>query len=240
MLDGITPQQKPESAEATEKKSKLPAITSLVVTAIGLIYLLLVLCGQVGKDRFGQTETTIFIAILLLNSNLIERLEKFQFSKDGVTVDLREQIAAVQGKQAEIQQLSQSNQHDIQQLVQFLVKNFLNKYEYSHLKKLASPEPFPFRKQRSFEEQLRRLRDLNLIGPVVGDRLSIGKLPSQGDDLKAFVRITDCGRECLSMLEQALIARDQQALVNNPTLMEPVNLSDQDFGNFSTPDAIHK
>lgn len=206
-----------------DKKSKRPAAISFVVTAIGLIYLLLVLCGQVGKDRFGQTEAAIFIALLLLNSNLIERLEKFQFSKDGVTVDLREQLAAVQGKQAEIQQLSQSNKHDIEQLVQFLVRNFLTQYEHSHLKKLASHEPFSFKKQRSFEEQLRRLRDLNLIGPTSGDRLHIGKLPAQGDDLKAFVQITDCGQECLSLLEQALVARNQQPLGNEDVLVEPAS-----------------
>ncbi len=204
----------------SKKKAKLPAGISLAVTAIGLIYLLLVLCGQVSKDRFGQTEAVIFIAILLLNSNLIERLEKFQFNKDGVTVDLREQIAAVQGKQAEIQELTQSNQDDIKQLVQFLVKNFLTQYEYSHLKKLASDEPFPFQKQRSFEEQLRRLRDLHLIGSVSGDRLAIGKLPAQGDNLKAFVKITACGHECLSMLEQARIIRGEQAVVQDATLVE--------------------
>lgn len=227
MLDAMSPQSSPKSAKTIKKQSKLSAAISLVVTAIGLIYLLLVLCGRVSKDRFGQTEAAIFIAILLFNSNLIERLEKFQFGKDGVTVDLREQLAAVQGKQAEIQQLSQSNKHDIEQLVQFLVKNFLTKDEHSHLKKLASHEPFPFRKQRSFEEQLRRLRDLNLIGPVSGDRLSIGKLPAQGNDLKAFVQITDCGRECLSLLDQALIVRDQQPLVNDPALDEPANSINQ-------------
>lgn len=221
-------------------KPEVRAIVTFLTISIGLIYLLLVLLGQVNKDRFGQTEAAIFIAILLLNSNLIERLEKFQFSKDGVTVDLREQLAAVQGKQEKIQKLTKANQHDIQQLVQFLVKNFLNKYEYSHLKNLASHEPFPFRRQKSFEEQLRRLRDLNLIGPAFGDRLSIGKLPAQGDDLKAFVQITDCGRECLSMLEQALIARDQQILANDAALVEPVNPTSHDFGNCSTPDTIHK
>ena len=206
----------------SKKKSKLSAVISLVVTAIGLIYLLLVLTGQVSKDRFGQTEAVILIAILLLNSNLIERLEKFQFSKDGVTVDLREQLAAVQGNQEKIQKLTQSNQHDIQQLVQFLVKNFLNQYEYSHLKKLDSQEPFPFKKQKSFEEQLRRLRDLRLIRAVSGDRLSIGNLPPRGNDLKAFVQITDCGKECLSILEQSLIIRGEQAIVHDATLIDSI------------------
>ncbi len=210
MSDVMVPKSSPKNAETTKKKSKLPAAISLVVTTIGLIYLLLVLGGRVSKDRFGQTEAAIFIAILLLNSNLIERLEKFQFNKDGVTVDLKEQLAAVQGKQAEIQQLSQSTKHDTQQIVQFLVRSFLNDYEYSHLKKLDNHEPFPFKKQRSFEEQLRRLRDLGLIESVSSDRLAIGKLPAQGDNLKAFVQITDCGRECLSMLEQARIARQQE------------------------------
>lgn len=56
---------------------KSRAILSSFITGLGIFYLIFALTGQVKKDdRLGQSELIVFATILLLNSELIERLAK--------------------------------------------------------------------------------------------------------------------------------------------------------------------
>jgi hypothetical protein len=55
---------------------------------------------------------------------------------------------------------------DLQTILRFLLQNFVSEYELMHLKKLASGEPFPFKKSDTFEKELRRLLSLGLIEDV--------------------------------------------------------------------------
>lgn len=198
------------TSETDRKLFKISSAISLVVTTLGLVYLLLVLVGKVNKERFGQTEAVIFTTILILNSGVIEKLEKFEFGKDGITLELEKKVQEVEQEQEQIKELEQSNRANIEGVVQFLVRSFLTEYERSHLKKIAGDEPFKYTRSIPFENELRRLRDLGLIESRTEERLSIGRLPKSAADLRAYVQITELGKECLSLVENALAVRKQE------------------------------
>jgi hypothetical protein len=68
------------------------SIFSTAITLFGLIYLLLLLSGQVDKQskRFQIPEVIIFTVILLINSETLQRVSKVQVGKDGVSLELNE------------------------------------------------------------------------------------------------------------------------------------------------------
>ena len=95
-------------------------ILSGMITVFGLVYLLLVLIGFIAKDRLGQTEVAIFITIILLNSEIIERLSKFTLGKDGMTVELEEKVGIVEERQEEISGIQKEQQEEIEHIAGFL------------------------------------------------------------------------------------------------------------------------
>jgi hypothetical protein len=88
---------------------------------------------------------------------------------------------------------------DLQTILRFLLENFVSEYELIHLKKLASGEPFPFRKSDTFEKELRRLLSLGLIArrPNKGIRSLFGA----GDDVRNHLEITERGKWYVTHLE---------------------------------------
>lgn len=84
------------------------SILSSLITLFGLVYLLLVLLGQVDQQskRFQIPEVIIFTVVLLLNSETLQRLSKLQFGKEGISLELNE----IKQTQDEIKQ----NQEKIQ------------------------------------------------------------------------------------------------------------------------------
>ncbi|MBD2038584.1 hypothetical protein H6F76_26885 [Leptolyngbya sp. FACHB-321] len=175
-------------------KIKPSSILSLILTILGISYLLAILFGTFEKDRFGTAEVAIFAAILLLNSNLIERLAEFQFSKDGLTLKLKE----VQAKQGEIE-------NRVEEIVGFLAKNFLDANEHKQLIRFTKKGDFDYtekNKRQTFQNELRRLRDLGLIESVSGGYFSVGNLPDQHHNLKELVRITPTGLKYLEYIGQ--------------------------------------
>jgi Predicted nucleotide-binding protein containing TIR-like domain len=101
------------------------------------------------------------------------------------------QIRAVQEEQ--VRQGS-----DLQTILRFLLENFISDFELIHLKKLASGEPFPFRKSDTFEKELRRLLSLGLI--TRHPNKGIRSLFSAGDDVRNHLEITDRGKWYLAHL----------------------------------------
>jgi Predicted nucleotide-binding protein containing TIR-like domain len=101
------------------------------------------------------------------------------------------QIRAVQEEQAR-------QGTDLQTILRFLLQNFISGYELVHLQKLATGEPFPFKKSDTFEKELRRLLSLGLIArrPNRGIR----SLFSSGDDVRNHLEITDRGKWYLTHL----------------------------------------
>jgi predicted nucleotide-binding protein with TIR-like domain len=101
------------------------------------------------------------------------------------------QIRAVQEEQAR-------QGADLETILRFLLQNFVSEYELVHLKKLASGEPFPFRRSDTFEKELRRLLSLGLI--VRRPNKGIRSLFSAGDDVRNHLAITDRGKWYLNHL----------------------------------------
>lgn len=180
------------------------SILSFFITAFGIAYLSLVLAGRVNKDRLGQTEVIIFTTIFLFNSELIERLAKLQFGKDGMTVELEE----VKKKQDE-------QQAEIESMVAFLVKRAMNETDYDLLQKMASDCPLEFDRSKNSLRQsgLTCLCELGLIEKASGEPLSKGDielLPSPTASLKSYIRVSNRGRECLLLVKKYVVENSEQ------------------------------
>jgi hypothetical protein len=103
------------------------------------------------------------------------------------------QIRAVQEEQSR-------QRVDLHMILQFLLENFVSGYELTHLKKLGSGQPFPFKRSDTFEKELRRLLDLGLIERLP-DR-GVRSLFAAGDDVRNHLRITDRGKSYLAYLAE--------------------------------------
>jgi hypothetical protein len=175
-------------------------ILSFLITFFGIAYLSLVLAGKVNnKDRLGQTEVIIFTTVLLLNSELIERLAKIQFGKDGMTVELEE----VKKKQVE-------QQAEIESMVAFLVKRTMDETDYDLLQKMAGDYPIEFDRSKDSLRHigLSCLCELGLIEKVEGKPLCKGDielLPSPTANLKDYISISKRGRECLLLVKKYVV-----------------------------------
>jgi hypothetical protein len=76
------------------------------------------------ESKYGLTEVTIFIAILVMNSSVIERLIRLSLSKEGFSLELDRKIEMVKDRQSK-------QEKDIK-LLRFFIANFIGKYELMH------------------------------------------------------------------------------------------------------------
>ncbi len=188
------------------EKKRIGALLTYVVSVLGLLYLLFVMLGIVAKDRLGTIEVVLFGLILLFNSDLLGRLEKLQFGKEGIAIELDQ----LKDEQVKLRKLGEANEEEIQHIVHFLASNFLDKYEVNHLKSLLADSPFKCKRGPAFDAELRRLRDLDLLESASGGQLRVSQLPDRMDDLKQHVRITQRGQECLAMVEKSLASGNKR------------------------------
>ncbi len=96
-------------------------ILSFLITAFGLIYLLLVVLGQIDQQskRFQIPEVIIFTGILLLNSENWQRLSKLQVGKEGFSFELNELKQGqdkIKQNQEKIQETQQEQRENIAEL----------------------------------------------------------------------------------------------------------------------------
>lgn len=89
---------------------------------------------------------------------------------------------------------------DIDGILRFLLQSFVTEYELTHLKKLDSGEPFPFKKSDNFEAELRRLLALGLITRRPGK--GVRSLFEAGDDVNKHLEITKRGHEYVFYVRQ--------------------------------------
>lgn len=184
-----------------------------ILSSLSLIYLIIVPFGYLKK--FEMTDVFILFAILLFNSEIIERLINLAINKDGITINLKE-FQQEQDKQRDnieanrdnieanknniaaitdiIQRLTSLEQDlaDSKNTTHFVVNSLLSYYEWQHLRRLANNETFNYNKQRSFEQELRHLRTLGFIENKPG--IQISSLPESGD-LRNFFTITERGKK---------------------------------------------
>lgn len=135
--------------------------------------------------------------IALLRRVLVKRIETGSAFKLGPVEfgELRDKVESV----AETQQ-RQSTEIDT---LRFVISHLLTKYEVEHLRNLAGNEPFSFSRNRNFDNELRRLRDLGFIEHCPNTPFGIGSLPQTGDDLRRLLRSTKRGLEYLKLREDA-------------------------------------
>lgn len=99
----------------------LPTLLSI----LGAIYLVIIPTGMLKPEsKYGLTEVTIFIAILVMNSSVIERLIRLSLSKEGFSLELDRKIEMVKDRQSK-------QEKDIK-LLRFFIANFIGKYELMH------------------------------------------------------------------------------------------------------------
>lgn len=79
--------------------------------------------------------------------------------------------------------------------LRFLIEGYVTDYELTHLRKLASGEPFLFDRSDNFRKELERLIGMGLIGRREGH--GIRTLFNAGDDVQKHLAITERGRSYL-------------------------------------------
>lgn len=191
-MDDIKPEVLVTTRGKHDFRSWLPIILSTSVTLLGVGYLLAVVFGKIGANRFGTTEAIIFVAILLLNSSFIQRIGRFAISGKGVEFQVREVQAEQVRQRAEIKSLK------------FLVSYFVTEQELDHLLRLSGKMSSKYSNPDDwhhdvFGNELRRLRSLGLIRMQPGK--FIGAMSKSGD-LNEHCRITDRGQEYLKLREE--------------------------------------
>ncbi len=166
----------------------LPTLFSI----LGAIYLVIVPTGLLRPEsKYGLTEATIFLGILIINSSVIERLIKLSLSKEGFSVELNQKIEMVEVRQSKQEQ-------DIK-LLRFFIANFIGKYELMHLEGLERGRPYPFDNVSwTFEAELVNLRSRALIDHFQGKGIVEMKKVGQGD-LNDHFYITDLGKDYLKL-----------------------------------------
>jgi hypothetical protein len=87
-------------------------------------------------------------------------------------------------------------------MLSFLVSHFLPRWELDHLQKLARGEPLPYDKGRypGFEQEVRQLRDRDLITPK-NPSFHVGDLPVRGD-LQEYFKLSPDGERYLELWRQ--------------------------------------
>lgn len=88
----------------------------------------------------------------------------------------------------------------------FLLENYLTYWELTQLKKLQALEPYSYTPRHSFERELYRLIELNLIERKEGMGVRVAMRDNRPDnDLHNYFEVTDKGREYLRFMEESRI-----------------------------------
>jgi hypothetical protein len=192
-------------------------IISKAISLLSLLYFISIPLGWT-KSKLETDDIVILFIILLFNSELLEKLVKLVISKDGITLDLN-QIKETQDSQQLSIQANQSNIEAITNIIQritlleqeiaqnrdekeLIVNSLLSEYELKHLEHLSGDEPFPYTKQRAFEQELRHLRAFGFIESLPGKTIS-GMAPT--GELRDYVKITPKGLDFLSNKQSNIV-----------------------------------
>jgi hypothetical protein len=104
-------------------------------------------------------------------------------------------------KQIEVVQAVQQEQQTKIDALTFVVTHFLPKFEYEHLEKLASGDPFPYSMHPGFEREIRNLWALHFIEKKDINR-KIAEMPHNGQ-LGEFFYVTDEGETYLRLRRES-------------------------------------
>ncbi len=200
---------------ANQRASKDRYSLIKLISSLILVYLIVVPFGHLKK--FDMTDVLLISIVLIFNSEILDRLINLAINKDGFAINFQE-FKQEQDKQRDNIEANknniEANKNNIESITEiiqrltvveqeiansentthFVVSSLLSNYEWEHLLALSSEKPFNYKKQHSFEQELRHLRTLGFIKSKSG--IQICQLPESGD-LKQFFTVTEQGKEYL-------------------------------------------
>src|SRR6476661_4529639 len=115
----LVAQEKPTAQDAV--RTWVGLVVTVVITILGLAYLMAILFGWIGANKFGTTEAIILAVLLFFNSVLIGKLETLSISGKGIEFKVREV------------EKEQRKQKDEIRSIQFLLRYFVTPSELKRL-----------------------------------------------------------------------------------------------------------
>jgi hypothetical protein len=190
-----------------------------IISIVALSYLTFIPVKGIDQNRrLDITDVGILVTILIFNSPLLDKLEKFQFGKDGIEFQLFDSKvkANTEANQKESRALSLLGTliEDTETQKKFF-DYLLDDGERDTLEKLFEAEKnnkqYLYIKKEEFTQFLRHLRVLGLIESQTN--YAIQDLPEQGD-LREYFKITCIGKICLALGSSKISPQD---IVNEAT-----------------------
>ncbi len=194
-------------ADNTNNFSKIWGLyIRFIASLVALFYLVFIpLKGIDQNHRLDATEAGILITVLLFNSPLLDKLEKLQFGREGVKIDLNSRLKANT-------EVNQKESKALALLGTFIEDNekqkaFFDLLLYDGEKEILermfmaekSNKTFLYKKEeQDFVQRLRHLRLLGFIDSLYAIDNPIDELPEQGDLTKYF-SISCTGKLCLAL-----------------------------------------
>ncbi|MEH2054600.1 MAG: hypothetical protein V7K97_00155 [Nostoc sp.] len=185
----------------------------LIISIVVLGYLVFIPFKGLDKNRrLETTEVGLLTIILLLNSSVIERIEKLQLGSNGVELNLvhskiKANIEANQKESKALALLGTLIEDDENQRKFF--DSLLDDGERTTLENLFNAEKdqrqFPYKKEQSCEQRLRHLRVLGFIESLTN--YQINELPPQGN-LRDYFKLTCTGKICLALGSSNIAPQD--------------------------------
>jgi hypothetical protein len=174
-----------------------PSRTHYWIWTIGSIlagaYLIALAVGLLKPGQLGIAEGIMFLTILILNPDVIRRIDSLSLSAGKFDVKLS-QVESTQKRQ----------QKDIDELT-FLITNYLPEVELVYLQELqkgiSSTYWFTPKYTYAPKEHLRHLREMGLIAHK-NPRLTITLMPDEGP-LNEFFQLTELGKRYLELRRRA-------------------------------------
>lgn len=188
--------QNAHRAFAPQWHPKVQQILGVGLFAIAGLYLLAIPLGLVEKDnRLGTPEIVLIGLLLVLLSNVVERLAEITVSSTGMSARFQD-----------IEERQDTLQSEVDTL-RVVLKGIVTDYEQDKLRGLASENPFIVHYRSSLYGELKRLDAMGYIRPQEGYGISdirrqYEKKREEQFDLKQYVRITEEGREYLSLRDE--------------------------------------
>jgi len=195
--------------------------------------------GQQPLRKIETPDLILVALVLLFNAGLLNRLEDFGISKDGVTAKFKElknevneqkkQIDVLQAQQLELQaqQLEQLEkqqknlevtQENLEQTQAFMYNFLLGEKDYEKIDQLnyhsKTNTGYDFKVSEKVGDELRRLRDLKLIemkSGYVGYLIQLSERGNRSINLAEYFEVTDLGKRFLETREK-LQSKNQQGI----------------------------
>lgn len=223
-------------------KSFAPEVIAKNLLTIGALAFLFVLPFQIkDKDyKSGLAKAGIFSLVVLLSSNLSERLSKLRFEKSGIEFELNNVQNNVKANRSATQRESQAL--GLLGLILLNKSNKAREYffdillqdgEVKTLESLFEAEKnnteLLYEKSEDFEEQLRHLRALNFIEPklLTTTDINISSLP-KSDNLRRYFKISKMGILCLALGSNSKQVRPDEIAPECKELLKEITKYDVD------------